>query len=314
MNYDIPKRTLGSSGITVSAVGLGCNRIGEDIQSDDEWIRMLYQAADWGITVYDTAAQYAGGRSQELVGRAFGNRDDVVIATKVSPIRDEHGARFTYESIVEGAENCLRVLRRECIDVLQTHGSGSLEEVSNPVFAEAMTRLQEQGKIRLRASATFDADGARYAIEHGLVDVLQVTYNLVDRAHSLPVLPLAAGHGVGLLARMPYQRGSLTGKFRPGEEVADGHRAKLQGDRLADDVAAAERFRDLGERRDGGMAELAMQYVLAEERIAATIPGARSTEQLRSNIENALAPALREEEAREIDRIQRAIDDLQAHD
>lgn len=304
MHYDIPTRTLGSSGIAVSAIGLGCNRIGEDINSDDEWIRMLRQAADWGVTVFDTATQYAAGRSQELVGRAFGNRGDVVIATKVTPIRDGNGARFTYESIVEGAEKCLRILRRECIDVLQTHGSGSLEEVSNPDFAEAMNRLQEQGKIRLRASATFDAEGGRYAIEHGLVDVLQVTYNLVDRAHALPVLPLAAERGVGLLARMPYQRGSLTGKFRPGEEVADGHRAKLQGDKLADDVAVAERFRELGERRKGGMAELAMQYVLHEKRISATIPGARSIEQLRTNIENALAPPLTEEEAREIERIQ----------
>lgn len=304
MRYDIPARPLGSSGIAVSAVGLGCNRIGEDIQSDDEWIRMLRQAADWGITVYDTATQYAGGRSQELVGKAFGNRDDVVIATKVTPIRDDRGRRFTYESIIEGAENCLRLLRREAIDVLQTHGSGALDEVSNPDFAKAMNRLQEQGKIRLRASATFDAEGARYAIEHGLVDVLQVTYNLVDRAHSLPVLPLAAERGVGLLARMPYQRGSLTGKFRPGEEVADGHRAKLQGDKLADDIAAAERFRELGERREGGMAELAMQYVLSETRISATIPGARSIDQIRTNIENALAPPLTAEEAREIERIQ----------
>lgn len=304
MQNDIPKRPLGTSGITVSAIGLGCNRIGEGIRTDEEWIRMLHQAADWGVTIYDTAAQYAGGRSQELVGRAFGNRDDVVIATKVSPVRDEHGRRFTRESILEGAENCLRLLRRETIDVLQTHGSGSLEEVSNPDFAEAMNRLQEQGKIRLRASATFDAEGARYAVEHGLVDVLQVTYNLVDRSHSLPVLPLTAERGVGLLARMPYQRGSLTGKFRPGEDVADGHRAKLQGDKLADDVAAAERFRDLGDRRAGGMAELAMQYVLAEGRITATIPGARSIEQLRANIENALAPPLTAEEAREIERIQ----------
>ncbi|TVR57929.1 MAG: aldo/keto reductase [Spirochaetaceae bacterium] len=306
MTYDIPTRPLGATGITVSVVGLGCNRIGESIQSDDEWIRLLHQAADWGITVFDTATQYAGGRSQELIGKAFGNREDVVIATKVTPIRDENGTRFTYDSIVEGAENCLRILRRDCIDVLQTHGSGSIEEVSNPAFAEAMERLKEQGKIRARASATFNAQGALYAIEHGLVDALQITYNLVDRDHALPVLPLAGERGIGLLARMPYQRGSLTGKFRPGQAVADGYRAKLQGEKLADDIAAAERFRPLGEKR-GSMGELAMQYVLAEERLSATIPGARSIEQVRQNIENALAPPLSDAELAEIERIARAL-------
>ncbi len=65
---------------------------------------------------------------------------------------------------------------------------------------------------------------------------------------------------------MPYQRGSLTGKFHPGQPVADGHRARLQGDRLADDIAAAERFRALADARSGGMGELAMQYVLHERR------------------------------------------------
>jgi len=304
MKYDIPSRPLGSTGIKVSEIGLGCNRIGENFLSDQEWIDLLRQAADWGVNVFDTATQYAGGKSQELVGKAFGNRDDVVIATKVTPIRDGDGHRFTYQSIMEGAEACLRILKRDTIDILQTHGSGSLAEVQNPAFAEAMNRLREQGKIRVRASATFDAEGARYAIEHDLVDALQITYNLVDRAHAIPILPVAASHGIGLLTRMPYQRGSLTGKFRPGAPVAEGHRARLQGDRLREDIDAAEKFRALGNARGGGMAELAMQYVLHEDGISATIPGARSVEQLKNNIENALAPPLTADEAREIARIQ----------
>ena len=304
---DIPRRPLGTTGLTVSELGLGCNRIGEAIRSDDEWIALLRQAADWGITLFDTAAQYAGGRSQELIGRAFGNRDDVVIATKVSPIRDGERSVFTVQSIVEGAEHCLRQLRRDCIDIFQTHGSGSLEEVQNPAFGEAMTRLREAGKIRVRASATFNAEGACFAIEHGLVDALQITYNLVDQSHATPILPLAEGYGIGLLARMPYQRGSLTGKFRPGVAVPEGHRALLQGDdRLRTDIAAAERFRPLGAVRRGGMAELAMRYVLRESRVSAAIPGARSIAQLRNNIDNALAPELTTEELREIERIRSA--------
>lgn len=299
---DIPKRTLGASGIEVSEIGLGCNRIGEDIQTDDAWIALLHRAADLGVSIYDTAAQYAGGRSEELIGKAFGNRDDVVIATKVSPDREAEPP-FSKDVVVSGAENSLRKLKRDCIDVFQTHGGGNLEQVQDPEWAEAMTQLQEQGKIRLRAAAVFNAEGGVYAIEHGLVDVLQITYNLIDTHHADPILPAAAEHGVGLLARMPYQRGILTGKFSATNPDATGHRARLQGDRLEQDILAAEAFRGLGEGRPGGLSALAMQYVLAEKRLSCTIPGARSIEQLEANVAAALAPPLTGEEVRVIGEI-----------
>ena len=302
----IPLRPLGKTGLKVSEIGLGCNRVGEKMLGDDEWIRLLHQAADWGVTLFDTAEQYAGGRSQELIGKAFGNRQDIIVSTKVSALKNGEGPKFTYQSIVEGAEKCLRILKRDCMEIFQTHGSGSLQEVSDESFAGAMDHLRQSGKILIRASATFDAEGACYAIENGLIDSLQITYNLIDRNHASPILPVAEKHGMGLLARMPYHRGSLTGKFQPGDTVPEGHRALLQGDKLKDDIAAAERFRSLGASRGGGMAELAMQYVLNEPCISSTIPGARSIEQLRINIDNALAGPLTNEEIAEIVRIQGA--------
>lgn len=294
--HDIPRRSLGASGIEVAELGLGCNRIGEDICSDGEWIALLHRAADLGVTIYDTAAQYAGGRSEELIGKAFGNRADVVIATKVSPVREEGTPGFTRDVVIAGAEKSLKVLQRDCIDVFQTHGGGNLEQVRHPEWAEAMDRLKEQGKIRLRAAAVFSGEGGVYAIENGLVDALQITYNLIDTVHADPILPVADKHGIALLARMPYQRGVLTGKFAAGSG-ASGHRAALQGDRLPDDIAAAEAFRELGEARPGGMPALAMQFVLAERRLSCTIPGARSIEQLEANLDAACAPALTDAEA-----------------
>jgi aryl-alcohol dehydrogenase-like predicted oxidoreductase len=308
MHHDIKHRAFGATGITVSEIGMGCNRVGESIHSDAEWIALLRLAADLGVTVFDTAEVYGGGRSQELVGKALGNRQDVVIATKVSPVDGPENSRFTYESVIQGAERCLKLLGRDTIDILQTHGNGSVDEVSNPELIRAFEDLKKSGKIRARASATFDAEGARHAIEHDLVDGLQITYNLVDRSHALPILELAAERGVGLLARMPYQRGSLTGKFSPDREVPDGHRAKLQGDKLAADIERAEAFRELGTGRPGGMAELAMQYVLAEPRLSTTIPGARNEEQLRQNIANATAAPLTPDERRAIEAIQKRSD------
>ncbi|MBD3243009.1 MAG: hypothetical protein GF331_20620 [Chitinivibrionales bacterium] len=302
----IPSAPLGSSGISIARIGLGCNRIGEEHLSDSEWVALLHEAADLGVTLFDTAAAYAGGRSEELVGQAFKGRSDVVIATKVSPVHRDGKPPFTAEVIIRGAERSLRALQRECIDVLQTHGSGSLAEMRDPEWAEAMGRLQEQGKIRLRAAAVFHAVGAIHAVEQGLVDVLQVTYNLIDRSHAEPILPVAASHGVGLIARMPFQRGTLTGKFSPGAPVPEGHRARLQGEQLAADIEYAERFRSLGQARPGGMTALAIQYVLAERRMACTIPGARSREQLRLNLEAARAPALTDDERRAVETAQQA--------
>lgn len=293
---DIALRPFGCTGIEVSCLGLGCNRIGEELLGEHEWVSLLHEAVDLGVTVFDTAQQYAGGRSQKIIGTAFANRDDVVIATKVSPVKLDEGHGFTRLSVIQGVEDCLRDLQRDCIDILQTHGSGNRAEVSNPELAEAVEELKAAGKIRAFGSATFSAEGAVYAIEHGLVDMLQITYNLIDRSHADPVLPHAERNGTGLLARMPYQRGTLTGKFAPGTPVPQGHRARLQGEQLEQDIAHAERFRDLGQSRPGGMTALAMQYVLADHRIATVIPGARSREQLRANVEAALAPPLTAEE------------------
>ncbi|MDA3798802.1 MAG: aldo/keto reductase [Kiritimatiellae bacterium] len=292
-----PKRTLGASSIEVSEIGLGCNRIGENIHLDSEWIAMLHRAIDLGVTIFDTAAQYAGGRSEELIGKAFGNRQDVIIASKVSPVNTGNKSCFTRNSVIEGAERSLRELNRDCIDIFQTHGSGTLDQICNSEWAEGMAMLKKQGKIRLRGAAVFDAKGAIYAIEKDLVDVLQITYNLIDTAHAVEILPLAEKHGVGLIARMPFQRGILTGKFSPSNPNASNNRARLQGKRLLPDILEAERYREFGEKRPGGMEALAIQFVLAEKRLSCTIPGARSIEQLEANVAAAAASTLTIDEA-----------------
>jgi len=305
--HGFPRRVIGSSGIEVSELGLGCNRIGEKMLSSNDWIALLHRAVSLGVAVFDTAAQYAGRQSEELVGKAFGNRQDVVIATKVSDVKCEGKPAFSKNVVMEGAERSLRILNRDCIDIFQTHGSGSLDEVSNSEWAEAMTLLKTQGKIRLRGASVSSVEAGIYVIENGLVDVLQITYNLIDADEALPVMALAHKHGVGLLARMPYQRGILTGKFSPSDTELPENRARFQGETLMRDILAAEKFRELGENRPGGMAALAMQFVLAEKRISCTIPGARSVEQLEANVAAAAAPILTEDELSAVREIHKQI-------
>jgi myo-inositol catabolism protein IolS len=151
------------------------------------------------------------------------------------------------------------------------------------------------------------ADGV-WLIEQGLagggavVEVLQITYNLFETEAERELLALAQAHGVGLLCRMPMARGILTGKFCAGEEIAEGHRARLDGGH-GERIAQAEDLRPLGDAYEGGMTRLALHWSLTPPAISAIIPGARTVEQIEENVRASngcvLSPGLRAE----IDRI-----------
>ena len=81
-------RELGKTGIVVSEIGMGCNRLGQDDQADKYWVRLVQRAADLGVTIFDTSESYGWGRSEEIVGQALGNRDDVYVATKISRVQE----------------------------------------------------------------------------------------------------------------------------------------------------------------------------------------------------------------------------------
>ena len=101
---------------------MGCNRIGESIHTDDHWVKLLQQAVDLGVNIFDTSERYQGSRSEEMLGRAIGNRDDVYIATKVAHNRDERRRRFfSRPRMMPTVEASLRRLQRDCIDIYQLH-------------------------------------------------------------------------------------------------------------------------------------------------------------------------------------------------
>ncbi len=276
-------RHLGNTGIEVSEIGLGCNRIGESCLSDADWIGLLHRAADLGVTLYDTSSQYTKGRSEELIGRAFGNRAGIVIATKASHAPNPNGVpEYTAELVCRAAEMSLRTLRRDVIDVFQLH-SPSRDEMERLDWAEGMARLKKQGKIRCRGVAVHTLDDALWLMERGTVDVLQITHNLFDRNMEPRGFEAAERCGVGLMCRMPLARGVLSGKFCAGERVAEGHRALLDGDRLAKNTERAETLRPPASRYEGGMARLALHFSLTPKAISAIIPGARSIGQLEQN-------------------------------
>lgn len=299
-------RRLGATGAEVSEVSMGCNRLGEPINTPEEWDRLVRRAIDLGVNLFDTSENYGKGKSEEVLGRAVGNRDDVLIASKAAPKRGEDGHRDCSADVVAAAaERSLVRLRRSAIDIYQVH-SPSLEELQESTWAEGMRRLRDHGKVRFVAVAIRAPDDGVWLIENGLVDVLQVTYNIFDTEAGVSLLPLAEDHGVGILSRMPLARGVLTGKFDPGRGVPEGHRASLDGEkalsRLPRVAELAMRFSDY----PGGLTRLALHYALSNSAVSCIIPGARSIDQLEENVAAANGNGLPAEVLDEIERTRAA--------
>ncbi|TFG70162.1 MAG: aldo/keto reductase [Anaerolineales bacterium] len=275
-------RELGKSGVMVSEVGLGGNRLGQEYASDDFWRDLIYHAVELGITVFDTAEAYEWGRSEEMLGLALGNRDDVVVATKMCRIRETGEQDYTAERMMKTVEGSLRRLRRDVIDIYQLH-SPRRESMERDNWAEGMAKLKAQGKIRLSAVAVNSAADGIWLMEQDLVDVLQITYNIFDIEVENKLLPLAEKTGVGLLCRMPLARGVLTGKFHLGQNVPAGHRALLDGDEMWDNVRKADQLRPIAEDYEGSMTRIAHHFSLTPRAVSAIIPGARTLKQVEEN-------------------------------
>lgn len=304
-------RDLGKTGIRVSEVGMGCNRLGEGGQPDKHWVGLVLRAVDLGVNVFDSSESYNWGRSEEMLGLALDGRgaNDVFIATKMSRARGPSAADtelskdYSAARMMDTVEDSLRNLRREWIDIYQLH-SPSRQDLERYDWAEGLARLKQQGKVRCGGVAVNSAADGVWLIDQGLaeggglVEVLQITYNLFEIEAEQKLFSLAQAHGVGLLCRMPMARGILTGKFRAGEEVAEGHRARMDGG-YGERIAQAEDLRPLGAAYEGGMTRLALHWSLTPPAISAIIPGARTVEQIEENVRAsngcAISPSLRAE-------------------
>jgi aryl-alcohol dehydrogenase-like predicted oxidoreductase len=276
-------RELGHTGVKVSEVGFGGNRLGESYAPDQHWVDLLRRAVHLGSNLFDTSESYGWGRSEEMLGKALGNRDDVLIASKMCRIRETGEHEFSAARMVETVEASLKRLQRDAIDIYQLH-SPSREAMEQYDWAEGMTRLKDAGKIRFAAVAVNTEADAIWLIEQDLVEVLQITYSILHTRPEEGLFALAAEYGVGLMCRMPLARGVLTGKFKIGEEADPGHRATLDGDRMWENVRRAEDLRALADVYPGGMTRMALHFALTPSAVSAIIPGARTVEQLEENV------------------------------
>ena len=294
MNY----RALGKTGATVSEVGMGCNRLAEPYHPDGHWIGLVQRAVELGVNIFDTAESYKAGGSERILGKALGNRDDVLVATKMGgPGRD-----FSASRVVECAEASLDRLKRDRIDIFHMH-SPNRQEMETYDWTEGLSRLLRDGKIRFRAVSANNAADSIWLIEQGLVDVLQITYNILDVQSEEALFTLAEQRGIGLLCRLPLAQGILTGKFRPGQKVPEDHRAHRAYNRMEERIERAEDLRPLGAQYEGGMTRLALHFSLTPRAISAIIPGSRTLEQLEDNVAASNVTGLPRDVREEIDRV-----------
>lgn len=292
-------RELGTTGIKVSEIGFGAWAIGGAVEAsgvplgwgrtnDDESLAAIRRARDLGVNFFDTSDSYGFGRSESLLGIVLSRkRHEAVIATKVGVVRGTNGALgkdFSKEHIFHAVDASLRRLRTDYIDVYQLH-SPSLDELRREDAQEAMDRLQELGKIRYWGVSINTPDEGLEIIRRGWGYMLQVNYNILNQAPEKELFGLAKQRGYGIVARVPLASGLLTGKFHqdtvfPKDDIRQNF---FTPKRLEEAIERVDEAKSIIGGATRSLAEGALRFVLAQEAVATTIPGARSVRQVELN-------------------------------
>jgi aryl-alcohol dehydrogenase-like predicted oxidoreductase len=283
-------RRLGTSESEISEIGFGAWGIGGKQwqgNRDDESLRALERAFGLGVTLIDTALVYGDGHSEQLVGRAVHNSiRRVFIATKIPPMNHIWPAPpatpieqvFPYNHIVRSTEESLRNLRTEQIYLQQFH-TWTDQWTPTEEWRRAIEDLRKSGKVRFFGISipAHDPDSALEAVKTGLLNAVQVIYNIFDQSAEKNLFPLCQAMKVGVLARVPLDEGGLTGTitedthFEPGE-FRDAY---FRGDRKRQVVEHVEALkRDLA-GIPGTLAEIALRFCLSHPAVTSVIPGMR---------------------------------------
>jgi aryl-alcohol dehydrogenase-like predicted oxidoreductase len=288
-------RSLGSSGLLVSAVGLGCNNFGRRL--DVNGTRAVIDAAlDAGITLFDTADIYGGrGASESLMGEVLGaRRDQIVLATKwgnqnadmgYGPAAGAKGGRIYIKRAVTES---LRRLRTDYIDLYQLHTPDPHTPVDETILA--LDELITEGKVRYIGHSNFSgwrlADAEHVARELGRNRFIaaQNEWSLLDRAAEADVVPAARHFGLGVLPFYPLANGLLTGKVRRGQDVPAGSRLADRASYITDEkLDRVEALIEWAERQGTTILEVAIGGLAALPGCASVIAGATSSGQIKAN-------------------------------
>jgi aryl-alcohol dehydrogenase-like predicted oxidoreductase len=304
--HSIPKRSLGSSSIEASAIGLGCMSLsgvyGES--SDDEGIAVIHEALDRGITLLDTSDMYGFGHNEELVGKAIkGRRSEVVLATKFGNLGGRGGkiADGRPEYVLSACEASLKRLGVEVIDLYYQHRIDPTVPVEDTVGA--MARLVAQGKVRVLGLSEARPGTIRRAHAVHSIAAVQNEFSLLYRTEAEETLRTTRELNIAFVAYAPLGRGLLTGAVENTGALAemDARRRhpRFAPENLSRNMALVHRIEQISRAKRCTPGQLALAWLLAQGEDIVPIPGTKRKERLLENI-GALAVDLTEDDLAQI--------------
>jgi aryl-alcohol dehydrogenase-like predicted oxidoreductase len=310
MKTIMKQRQLGRSGLSVSAIGLGCMGMSEwyGPREDAESLATIHLALDRGVNFLDTADMYGPLKNEELVGQAIkSRRSEVVLATKFGIVRDPQnpavrGVCGKPEYVRSSCEGSLRRLGVEVIDLYYLHRVDPSTPIEDTVGA--MAELVTAGKVRYLGLSECSAATLRRACAVHPIAALQNEYSLWTRDPELELLAACRELGVGLVAYSPLGRGFLTGQIRRFEDLAaDDFRRfspRFQGDNFQKNLDLVRTIEALALAKGCTAAQLALAWVLAQGEDVVAIPGTKRRTNLEDNL-GALGVTLSAAELQQID-------------
>jgi aryl-alcohol dehydrogenase-like predicted oxidoreductase len=294
-------RTLSKTNWKISEIGFGGWAIGGDMwgpQDDRDSIKALHRAMDLGVNFIDTAQGYGKGHSEELIGQVLRDRsEEIFVATKVPPIPGnpwpppdelDINKAFPAHYIVKRCEESLKRLGRDYIDIYQFHTWASAFNEENEWF-EAMTKLKNQGKIRMIGVSVPDTkpDNVIGSLVQDKIDSVQVIYNLFEQYPQWNLFPVCKKQNVAVVVRVPFDEGALTGKYTQSTTFADGdvRNHYFRGNNLKAVIHRINKIKEFQTKYlpEMSLAEIALRFCLSHPAVSTVIPGIRNTQQAELN-------------------------------
>lgn len=291
-------RNLGRSGISVSAIGLGCMGLSEfygEPTQESEAIQLLHRALELGVTHFDTAELYGSGHNEQLLGKAFAGRwDEVVLATKFGPKRNPSTGEFlgvdgSPANVRSSCEKSLKRLGTEKIDLYYLHRMDTKTPIEDTIGE--MAKLVREGKIG--AIGLSEASSKTIERAHAVhpVAAVETEYSIFSRDVEKDILPTCVKLGTSLVAYSPLGRGMLTGRFASTGDLHGGgndYRAQMQprfrSGNLESNLKLVEAIKEIAARKGCVPAHVALAWVLDRGEHIVAIPGTTKIANLQTNV------------------------------